>query len=95
MANCTDPSTAAKLADSFLSGGYDDWFLPSQGELELVYTNLYAQGLVTLGNYYWSSSENNGGWEPQNNALYRSFVYNFWTYDGKNGSRPVRAVRAF
>ena len=54
---------AAKLAYDYTYGGYDDWFLPSKDELNLLYTNLGSVGLGGFNddNYYWSSSEGNGG----------------------------------
>jgi hypothetical protein len=39
-------------------GGTDDWFLPSEEELGLMYTNLHSQGLGNFtGVKYWSSTE--------------------------------------
>ena len=63
---------AARMCDLLVYGTYDDWFLPSNNELNLLYENLKKKGLggfVTSetghykekGNakykYYWSSSE--------------------------------------
>ena len=53
---------AAKLANYYQHGGYTDWFLPSQDELKLIYSNLF---LYDLGDFpihkefvsYWSSTE--------------------------------------
>ena len=48
---------------SFTVGGktYDDWFLPSKDELELINNNLFKANLGGLlrYEYYWSSSESN------------------------------------
>lgn len=60
---CGGPNTAARICDTYVSGGYSDWFLPSLDELMLI--NDVAKGgagpfnkdhTLTPGNY-WSSSE--------------------------------------
>lgn len=52
----------AKDAVKQIQDVYIDWFLPSEGELELIYKNLY---LNNLGNFtdsnYWSSTEIDAG----------------------------------
>ncbi|TXK92983.1 hypothetical protein BMR11_16990 [Methylococcaceae bacterium CS5] len=53
---------AAKLANDYKYNGYTHWFLPSQDELKLIYSNLF---LYDLGDFpihkefvsYWSSTE--------------------------------------
>ena len=54
-------SYAAKLCDNLVIDGYDDWFLPSKDELNILYQNRYLIGGFTTNsdydNYYWSSSE--------------------------------------
>jgi hypothetical protein len=52
---------AAWLCDSLEYGGYDDWFLPSKAELNLMYLNLKERGLGGfIVEWYWSSSESGG-----------------------------------
>ncbi len=57
---------AAQLCDGLTFGawGFTNWFLPSKGELDLMYTNLASQGLGDLSGHYRSSSESgtNGAW---------------------------------
>jgi hypothetical protein len=49
---------AAQVCDALVAGGFDDWFLPSRGELMLMYTNLRLQGIGGFKEAgYWSSSE--------------------------------------
>ena len=61
----TTPDYAARLCAvlEYTKDGetFDDWFLPSKDELNLMYVNLYLEGLgdLLIGNTpYWSSSEN-------------------------------------
>lgn len=50
-------SVAAKNALTYTIDGIDGWFLPSEGELDLIYTNLHLQGLGNFSGTYWSSTE--------------------------------------
>lgn len=51
--------SAAQYCDDYVNEEYEDWYLPSIQELELMYSQLY---LNDLGNFssgkYWSSTEN-------------------------------------
>lgn len=72
--------------------GHDDWYLPSQNELDVVYDNLKAgQPAGTHGfqdAYYWSSSE-----VTSNNAWRQYFGNGNQFNGGKAGSYRVRCVR--
>ena len=85
-------SYAASVASAYSGGGFKDWFLPSKDELNLMYTNLRANGLGSFGNsIYWSGTENSEStaWLQHFNNGFQSF------HNHKNGSYKVRAVRAF
>jgi len=87
---CT--SGAANAADSYLTVTKSDWFLPSEGELMLMYTNLLQTG---VGDFtyadYWSSSE-----FDSNLAWFQLFFNGYQYYSTSKGNAlPVRAVRAF
>jgi hypothetical protein len=70
--------------------GYDDWFLPSIGELGLMY-NLRGQLGNFSGTYYWSSTQNG-----PNNAWYVHFAHGFTSSNASTSNTfQVRAVRAF
>jgi hypothetical protein len=63
VCNAFNNGTVASHKTMFmLSGNQDDWFLPSEEELLLMYANLQTQG---LGNFtqtqYWSSTETDAG----------------------------------
>ena len=86
---------AAGLADSYstIVNGvkFDDWFLPSAGEEQLMYTNLEQAGVVQFSHYDdWSSSEveSDTAWYPDYDAALRTGANKFFT-------NVLRAVRAF
>jgi hypothetical protein len=91
LAGCPTAGIAARLCDSYVSGIYDDWYLPSRNELDKLYTNRVAIGGFTT-NYYWSSSQNNAS-----AGFCRYFFDGTTLAVAKNISvnMYVRAIRAF
>jgi hypothetical protein len=102
---CTVGSPDAALAATgYELNGYDDWFLPSKDELNMMYheladtdNNETNSGVGDDGNpggfasnYYWSSSQN---------YSYDAWIQDFddgYQYDyNKTNTIRVRAVRAF
>jgi hypothetical protein len=74
-------------------GGFDDWFLPSKDELNLMYINLKKAGRGSFGSaWYWSSSEyvNYYAWSQYFDCGTQSNINYYKYYYGR-----VRAVRAF
>ena len=74
--------------------GYDDWYLPSKDELQLLFSlNLVEVTEENLQNYGWyiSSSENS------NTMCYGVWIDNWWTdYSaGKDVQYTVRPIRSF
>ena len=73
---------------------YDDWFLPSKNELNLMYTNLHKNGVGSFASddygVYWSSSEHSGypAWE-------QNFSSGNQNCNARGNNRHVRPVRAF
>jgi hypothetical protein len=88
--NCSTAGIAARICSDLVLNGYDDWFLPSKDELELMYNQRNIIG--GLGNnYYWSSSEYNYKF-----AWGKVFGENRWSNDYKHATYyMVRAIRAF
>lgn len=81
----TDPTApAANACVNYGTPG--DWFLPSLGELEL----LFDSGVIISSNYYWSSSQSNSS-----NALFIDLSSGATGDNGKTASYNVRAIRAF
>lgn len=93
---------AARYADAMVFNGYDDWFLPSKDELNVMYTVL-STAYPRIGDYarsfYWSSSEYdyNNAWTV-NFKDGQQFDREKWLLpDTVNGVKAlrVRPVRAF
>ncbi len=91
-------SYAAYVCDTLTLNGYDDWYLPSMDELNLMYlskTTIDATATTNGGNsfiedFYWNSSE-------VNDVMARDQTFSDGTQDGygKNALCRVRAVRRF
>ena len=95
VSGCNSSGIAADICVNLILNGYNDWFLPSRDELELMYINLKSQGLGYFSNdYYWSSSE----WGP-NDSWYVDFFNGNVSYVhppvNKDNLISVRAIRAF
>jgi len=93
-------SSAAKLCLDLVSGGQNDWYLPSIQELNMLWNNYFTvakslaqiSGATQLGSAaYWSSSESS-----VNYAWLFYFTSGYANYHGgKSSTDFVRAVRAF
>ena len=88
---------AARLCDILVyevnGDVFDDWFLPSRGELSCMYWRLYREGLGSFAaDYYWSSSEESAI-ESWNRSFHNGagYQYSHPRYD----LYRVRPVRAF
>jgi hypothetical protein len=92
LAGCSTRPIAASVCDDLVLNGYSDWYFPSLGELQLMYSNLHVQGIGGFpNNGYWSSSQN----DP-NNAWVMDFLNGTVFLRNKNNNfYQVRAVRAF
>ena len=82
---------AAQLCVALVYGGYSNWHLPSKDELNLIYENLYLEGVGGFyAGGYWSSSEGD-----VSNAWGHSFYTGLQGYVPKHAGFRVRAVRDF
>lgn len=52
-------SGAFELCNNYRGGGYDDWYLPTKDELNLIYKNLRKPGKISGNDWHWSSSQGN------------------------------------
>ena len=101
---CPTAGLAARLCDDLVYGGYDDWFLPSKDELNLMWENLADSdgnnsnsGPSDPNNiggfevtFYWSSSEFSVFF-----AWRQYFVDGDQVINSKDYVTRVRAIRAF
>jgi hypothetical protein len=86
-------SSAAGQCDSYVAGGFSDWFLPSQAQIQLVFQNAYVVGNLDLGAIYWTSTQTPGGFGFSAVSYYGTGSANGST--NPNTSYSVRAMRAF
>ncbi|MBU0766107.1 MAG: DUF1566 domain-containing protein, partial [Bacteroidetes bacterium] len=86
-AGCTTAGIAADICANLLLNGYDDWFLPSKEELNLMYINKSTIGGFS-SSFYWSSSEYSSV-----NAWIQYFNDGSQNYFTKNNPNRVRCVR--
>ena len=79
---------------AYRGGNYDDWYLPSKRELDMIYRNLKCNGYISDEATFWSSSSGSSS-----AAWILSFLNGNWYCDmcfGYKGSHySVRAVRTF
>jgi len=87
---------AAGMARLYLGGGFTDWYLPSQWELNACYNSANIVNKILgptngfASDYYWSSTEFNS-----TNAWLQIFDFGFQTNYSKSNNHGVRAVRTF
>jgi hypothetical protein len=93
-AGCATAGIASRLAADSSAEGFTDWFMPSIGELNLIYSNLKLSNLSDLnGADYWSSTQDASG--PSFYAQYQWFGGGSYGATDKDNALSVRPVRAF
>ncbi|GGE26678.1 DUF1566 domain-containing protein [Psychroflexus planctonicus] len=84
---------AASIASAYNGSGFNDWYLPSKDELNLMYNNKNLIGGFANW-FYWSSSESSGtiSW---NAAYIQRFDNGLQQDTWRDGTYRVRAIRSF
>jgi hypothetical protein len=100
--NTGDSCRAAMVCEILVSGGYDDWFLPSKSELNLMFAYLKEAGIGGFkDDWYWSSSgsgNENGAWAQRfSDGSQNGYGYQYSSdgYGLKTKEYLVRAIRQF
>jgi hypothetical protein len=94
VSSCNQSNIAAKICDELVLNGYNDWFLPSKDELNIIQLYLNGNGIggFTAADY-WSSSEYELN---SSNSVSQNFNNGSYTWPSiKMAAYYVRAVRAF
>lgn len=88
---CNEPNTAARWCHDLTINGFDDWFLPSSGELDLMYKALASHGNGGFANArYWSSTE-----QSTTSATWHHMANSSGGVVTKSEKYLVRAIRSF
>jgi len=90
IAHAGQAESAAKTCRDYTGGGFTDWFLPSKDELNLMYEQKEIIRDISIGGFYWSSSE-----DSQYNAWFQMFQTGHQLNYPKNSRVGIRAIRAF
>lgn len=88
LAGCGESSIAARYCADLTLGGYSDWYLPSENELDKLYLNKDTIGGFV--NYFWSSTQRDAS-----DAMLQYFGNGNSFYSSKSNTAYVRAVRSF
>ena len=89
--NCSATPASTIICNDLVLEGYDDWFLPSIGEVQLIYDNLHVNGHSNfLGNIrrYQSSTEIDAD-HFKLKPFYQDTIYNMIKISGDD-IRPTR-----
>jgi hypothetical protein len=106
LASCSDTGIASRICADLVLNSYNDWYLPSKDELNLLYINLHLNGFGDFENgegnccngWYWSSTDGETNGEAAWVQSFRNGQDGFQaTYDIgiKNFENHVRAIRNF
>ena len=98
LRDCASENNAAKLCDDYVAEGYDDWYLPSEDELNQLYRNIGIKMLSARFSeaLYWSSSKfDNLSYNGAVVIYFATTPLNASVWNERTTLNRVRAVRAF
>jgi|GEM_PF-1079374 len=89
MNDCSENDFAASICFNLQLNGFNDWYLPSKDELNLLFLQRFVVGNFQ-NSFYWSSSQNSAieAWE-------QNFFSGLQLTYGKYDPISVRAIRSF
>jgi hypothetical protein len=90
VAGCPTPGIAADICINLELNSYSDWFLPSIGELEIMFQHRTELGISPNNTYFLSSTE-----YDSNNAQALHTDHDGVYYISKSTAQSVAAVRVF
>ena len=88
----TNELTAAQACMEHVEGGFDDWYLPSKGELNMIYSNLVVNGLHGAIEIKWYKSSTE---LDMNNAFARRLSQGQAGAINKSTAHNVLPIRLF
>jgi len=97
LASTAQTNMAAQICTALTTGGKNDWFLPSVGELSELYKRRTLTGINITSGSYWSSTQaynNDSVWWLRFYPSQTHDMYD-WNTSGRRVRCSVRAIRAF
>ena len=93
LAGCATRPILASLASDYVEGGYSDWVLPSEGEMDLI--NDYRALITNLGNPPYATSTEGTNVSTQFRLRYIDSIAFSRSKSDNGSSQNVRCVRYF
>lgn len=98
VTGCQEEGTSPRISANLALNGFEDWYLPSKDELNLMYLNLHKKGLGNFKSaWYHSSTQNEQKSYYSANAVWHQKFDEEGTQltAGKKIPAQVRVVRSF
>jgi hypothetical protein len=93
LAGCATRPILASLAADYVEGGYSDWVLPSEGEMDLI--NTYYTLIPNLSNQLYATSTEGSTVSTQWRGRFINSIATSTAKDNNSTQRAIRCVRYF